>query len=79
MERRLGRLLQRGLPRRRLWLWLKLGQRVPADGDTLLVDYTAADPEGGPSLLGHGVYTRENWLPYHAQQVAQRFYGLATV
>lgn len=71
-DRRLARLLQPGLRRRDLLKRLKLGQRVPHEGETLLVDY----PDGPATrqLAGHAVYTCQSWLPYHALEVARRFY-----
>ncbi len=75
MEQRLGRLLQRGQPRRKLWERLKCGQRVPSEGTCLLVDYALADESSGRSVLGHGVYTRLEWMGYHMSQIAHRFYA----
>jgi hypothetical protein len=70
---RLGRLLQPGIRRRDLLRRLKIGQRVPHEGETLLVEY----PDGpvARQLAGHAIYTRSSWLPYHAIEVARRFYG----
>ncbi len=69
---RLGRLLQPGLRRRDLLKRLRLGQRVPQEGETLLVEYP--DGPGTRQLAGHAVYTRQSWLPYHALEVARRLY-----
>ncbi|MBI5759977.1 MAG: hypothetical protein HZA46_15775 [Planctomycetales bacterium] len=55
------------------------GQRVPADGTTLLVDYLAAGQWLDRSFFGHAVYTRRNWLLFHAEEVARRFYGTVAV
>ncbi|NLF72524.1 MAG: hypothetical protein GX575_26110 [Candidatus Anammoximicrobium sp.] len=71
-NRRLGRLLQPGLRRRDLLKRLRVGQRIPQEGETLLVEY----PDGPATrqLAGHAVYTRQFWLPFHALEVARRFY-----
>lgn len=46
---------------------LRCGPRVPADGDAAwLFDYGAEETE----KLGHGVYTKRAWLPFHATRVA---------
>ena len=70
VERALNRLMQPGLPTRKLVESLRQGRRVADDGLTLLVDYNRIDP-GATALNGHAVYTRLSWLPFHAQQVAQ--------
>ncbi|MCE9606967.1 MAG: hypothetical protein K8U03_18945 [Planctomycetia bacterium] len=51
---------------------LRVGLRVPDAGETLLVDY--GSPSGGISehLAGHGVYTKLDWLPFHAAEMARR-------
>ncbi len=71
-ERRLRRVLQPGLRRRDTWDRLCLGQRVPAEGDTLLVDYPASDDRLRQHLFGHAIYTHSNWLLFHAEEVAKR-------
>ena len=70
---RLARLLQPGLRRRDLLSRLKTGQRVPDEGETLLVEYP--DSPAARQLAGHAIYTRLTWLPFHAAEVARRFYG----
>ncbi len=70
---RLARLLQPGLRRRDLPSRLKTGQRVPDEGETLLVEYP--DSPTARQLAGHAIYTRLIWLPFHASEVARRFYG----
>lgn len=74
-ERRFSRLLQPGIRRRDLLARLRLGQRVPAEGVTLLVDYPADDQHLNQLFLGHAIYTRREWLAFHAQQIAQRLDG----
>jgi len=70
----LGQLLQPGLRKRDLLARLRLGQRVPQEGETLLVEY----PDGPTArqLAGHAIYTRQTWLPFHAWEVARRFYAV---
>ena len=70
---RLARLLQPGLRRRDLLSRLKTGQRVPDEGETLLVEYP--DGPAARQFAGHAIYTRLIWLPFHAMEVARRFYG----
>ena len=71
-ERKLERLLQPGLRRRQILERLRCGQRVHADGLNLLVNY-ADDPESvRAKMLGHGVYTRREWLVFHAEAIAAR-------
>jgi hypothetical protein len=72
---RLSRLLQRGVRRRDLLARLKAGMRVPDEGHTLLVDYGPIDGHIGQHHAGHAVYTRRTWLPFHAREVVDRFYG----
>lgn len=74
-DSRLNRLLQKRIRRRDLLKRLKVGKRVPDDGDTLLVDYGPAGGNVAEHLLGHAVYTRLHWLPFHAEAVATRFYS----
>lgn len=72
---RLGRFLQGSLRRRDLLQRLKAGMRVAEEGKTLLVDYGPVKGNVAQHLAGHAVYTRVGWLPFHAEQVARRFYG----
>lgn len=74
-DRRLGRLLEQELqPGRLLDRW-ECGRRAPDVGTTLLVDY----PREGEGLLkhlaGHGLYTRLDWLLFHAEKTAETLYG----
>ena len=73
---RLGRWLQGRLRRRDLLERLRAGMRVAEEGQTLLVDYGPAEGNIAQHLAGHAVYTRLRWLPFHAEQIARRFYGL---
>lgn len=74
-DRRLGELLQGQVEPRWLRSRLKLGVRVPEEGQTLLIDYD--DPAWFPlrHFVGHAHYTRSRWLPMHCEQIAEHFYG----
>lgn len=74
-DRSLARLLQPEWGLREIWGKLCVGQRVPSEGDTLLIDYHRAAPRQHRSARGHGIYTRTNWLLYHAELVAKRWYA----
>jgi len=73
---RLGRILQSGLPKQDLFGRLKQGVRAHDEGENLLVDYGPVKGHIGQHLFGHAVYTRTNWLLFHAEEVASRFYGM---
>jgi hypothetical protein len=73
-ERRLHDLLQSGLHWRDTLQRLQRGQRVPAEGHTLLVDYQPAKDPLNQQVFGHAVYTRPEWLVSHAEQVVQKLY-----
>lgn len=68
-NQRLGRLLQPGASQSLLDR-LSTAPRLHDAGLNLLVDYRHADPEAD-DVLGHAVYTRRRWLPFHFQQIAQ--------
>lgn len=73
---RLRRLLQRHCHATHLLRHLALGMRAHDEGENLLVDY---GPEPGNlthHLFGHAVYTRREWMLFHAEEIARRFYGL---
>ncbi|MCH5373792.1 MAG: hypothetical protein JJ992_07440 [Planctomycetes bacterium] len=72
---RLGRLLQSGVRRGDLWHRLRAGVRVADEGLTLLVDYGPMKEPFPLNFAGHAVYTRLRWLPFHAREIARRFYG----
>ncbi len=72
---RLGRLLQAGIRRRDLPSRLRHGMRVPDEGTTLLVDYGLPRCNVVQHLAGHGVYTRPEWMLFHAEETARRLYG----
>jgi hypothetical protein len=52
---------------------LRAGQRVPDEGDTLLVDYAPYPDPFQRLLFGHAIYTHTAWLPFHLEQVIARF------
>jgi hypothetical protein len=74
-DRRLGRLLQADLEPGGKLKRFQSGTIIPDAGTTLLVDY--GTPEGGfaQHLAGHAVYTRTEWLLFHAEEVVRRFYS----
>lgn len=72
----LNELLQPGILTRDLFQRLSLGMRVPNEGTTLLVDYGPTNASVARHLLGHAVYTQTEWLLFHAEEIARRFYGL---
>jgi len=74
-NRRLNDLLQPNLPARDLFERLKLGQRAPDAGTTLLADYGPLAGGLVSHLAGHAVYTKAEWLLFHAEEVARRFYA----
>lgn len=71
-ERTLHELLEPGIRRRDLLKRLEYGQRVHDEGTNLLVDYSDCDPPLRQALLGHGIYTRREWLVFHAEEIANR-------
>jgi hypothetical protein len=73
-NRRLGRLLERNLPRQWLRTRLKQGTRIHHEGTNLLVDYEDPDRSPHRHLFGHAPYTRSRWLALHSELVAQHFY-----
>lgn len=75
VERRLRRMFEPTVRRRDLGRNLKQGHRVSLDGTTLLIDYPQTDGKWNQKLVGHGVYTRSEWLAYHLNEIADRFYG----
>lgn len=76
-NRQLGRLLERHLAADGLLHRLKHGMRVPEAGKTLLVDYGLPRESLSHHLAGHAVYTRSEWLLFHAEQVAEHLYGVS--
>ena len=73
-EQKLARLFEGSQRRRDLAKNLKRGHRVSLDGTTLLIDYPDTPERWNRKLLGHGIYTRQEWLPFHLSEIQQRFY-----
>ena len=72
---RLGGLLEEDLAEEGLLARLKAGAIVPDRGTTLLVDYGLPAGGIGQQHAGHAVYTRREWLLFHAEEVARHFYA----
>ena len=73
-DRRLDRLVQAGLPEGRAERF-QAGAIVPEEGTTLLVDYGRPQGSITQHQAGHAVYTRKEWLLFHAEEVARRLYA----
>jgi hypothetical protein len=73
-DQRLNRLLQGEPAAGGALEQFRAGAIVPDEGTTLLVDY--GPPEGGIAHhhAGHAVYTRKQWLLFHAEEVVRRLY-----
>ncbi|HLA83946.1 MAG TPA: hypothetical protein VJL29_04055 [Thermoguttaceae bacterium] len=76
-DQRLHRLLQNDLPSGRHRDRFRAGAIVPDAGTSLLVDYGPLQGDVAEHLAGHAVYTSPQWLLFHAEETARRFYGLA--
>lgn len=75
-DRRLNALLQPAeLTVRNVWERMLAGRRVPDAGQTLLVDYGPAEGSIAEHFAGHAVYTRREWLPFHADVTAEYLYS----
>jgi hypothetical protein len=74
-DRQLAKLLEHNLPRERLRQRIRRGMRVPDAGTTRLVDYPDHETPVHRRLLGHAVYTRLRWLPFHLEQVVKHCYA----
>lgn len=73
-DRRLGKLLEANVSPRAPLDRLQVGARVPDEGMTLLVDYGKPDVALPQHHAGHAVYTRPEWLLFHAEQTVEAFY-----
>lgn len=73
-ELRLQSMFESSVRRRDLAKNLQQGKRVSLDGQTLLVDYAATPENWHQKLVGHGVYTRHEWLGFHLEEITKRFY-----
>ncbi len=75
VEHRMQRMFESTARRRDLWKKLMIGRRESCDGITLLIDYSLDDNEWYRKLIGHGVYTCRQWLPFHLHEITERFYA----
>ncbi len=71
---RLNRLLQSGIRRLDVLGALRDGFRLPDEGVVLLVDYGPMTGNLAQHMAGHAIYTKLEWLLFHAQEVAKRLY-----
>lgn len=71
---RLNAILQADIRKRDLPGRLKLGQRVPAEGKTLLIDYGQPESAVHEHLAGHAVYTRTEWMEFQMNCIARELY-----
>jgi len=76
-DQRLHRLVQAGLPEDDVERF-QAGAIVPEEGTTLLVDYGRPEGDIEEHRAGHAVYTRKEWLLFHAEEVARRWYAAST-
>lgn len=74
-ERRLAKLLQSSIKNRDLIKRLRFGQRLHDEGYTLLVEYPDLEHVPYRSAFGHAVYTRNEWMLFHFEEIANRFYS----
>lgn len=73
-DRRLHRLLQAESVQNPTMERFRAGTIVPEEGTTLLVDYGKPNGDIAQHHAGHAVYTRKEWLLFHAEEVTRRFY-----
>lgn len=74
-ESRLGDLLQREVSDTSLIDRFRAGTRVSESGTTLLVDYGQPSGTIAQHHAGHALYTKREWLLFHAEEVARRLYA----
>ena len=74
-DRRLNQVLQPDYSARDLLARLRIGARVHLDGTTLLVAYPTGPRNFTIHLASHAIYTRIDWMLFHAEAAAQEFYG----
>jgi len=74
-DSRLNELLQGEAARTGTLERFKAGAIVPDEGTALLVDYGRPEGSIADHLAGHAVYTHKDWLLFHAEEVARRFYA----
>jgi hypothetical protein len=75
-DRRLARVLEAGLSGAPTLERFRAGTRVAESGTTLLVDYGVSRGGLGRHGGGHTVYAQPEWLLFHAEETARRFYDL---
>ena len=71
-EAGLHEFLAADFSRRDWWSRAKLGMRVAAEGQSLLVEYDNFENHARETL-GHSVYTRPQWLSFHLDLVAELY------
>ena len=71
---RLNRLLQPQHETDELLERFRVGKRVPEAGITLLVEYGKPEGSIAEHFAGHAVYTTQEWLLFHAEEVTRRLY-----
>lgn len=71
---RLNEFLQAEIPRRGLVDRIRLGMRVHEKGTSMLVDYGPAKGSIAEHLAGHAIYTRTEWMLFHAEQAVRQMY-----
>jgi len=74
-DHRLRGLLETDLAGEGLPARFKAGAIVPDRGTTLLVDYGPSEGGIAQHHAGHAVYTRREWMLFHAEEVARHFYA----
>ncbi len=73
-DRRLHNLLQPDPAEGSLLDRFKTGTIVPDEGTTLLVDYGPVEGSIAQHWAGHAVYTQQQWLLFHAEELVRQFY-----
>ena len=74
-DQRVGELLQADAPPGGVIERFQAGAIVPEEGTTLLVDYGRPGESIAQHCAGHAVYTRPEWMLFHAEEVVRQFYG----
>ena len=74
-DNRLDNLLQHGLSPKQTLERFETGAIVHDEGTTLLVDYGPSRGGIAAHLAGHAVYTSPQWMLFHAEEIARRFYN----
>ncbi len=78
-DHRLGKLLEADPAPANAAERFEAGAIVPDEGTTLLVDYGPAHGGVAEHFAGHAVYTEPEWMLFHAEEVARRFYSQEAV